>query len=95
MQTMTVAVDLAQPDQRHELVSTVLEKFDAIDILINNAGLETEGAYLSLPSELFNHLPRIRHQGWDVRKVWRYSASFDRILHAHSSCECDRKSHRA
>lgn len=48
VQTMTVAVDLAQPDQRHELVSTVLEKFGAIDILINNAGLETEGAYLSL-----------------------------------------------
>lgn len=51
IQTMTVAVDLAQPEQRHRLVSTVLEKFGAIDILINNAGLETEGAYLSLPWE--------------------------------------------
>lgn len=49
VQIMTVAVDLAQPEQRHRLVSTVLEKFGAIDILINNAGLETEGAYLSLP----------------------------------------------
>lgn len=51
VQTMTVAVDLAQSEQRHRLVSTVLEKFGAIDILINNAGLETEGAYLSLPWE--------------------------------------------
>jgi short-subunit dehydrogenase len=51
VQTMTVAVDLTQPDQRHHLVSTVLEEFGAIDILINNAGLETEGAYLSLPWE--------------------------------------------
>ena len=51
VKTMIVSVDLAQPDQRHRLVSTVLEKFGAIDILINNAGLETEGAYLSLPWE--------------------------------------------
>src|SRR5512134_308129 len=51
VQTMAVAVDLTQPDQRHHLVSTVLEEFGAIDILINNAGLETEGAYLSLPWE--------------------------------------------
>lgn len=51
VQVLTVAVDLAQPDQRHCLLSTVLEKFGALDILINNAGLETEGAYLRLPWE--------------------------------------------
>lgn len=51
VQIMTVAVDLTQPDQRHRLVSTVIDEFGAIDILINNAGLETEGAYLSLPWE--------------------------------------------
>lgn len=48
-QTITVPVDLAQPAKQHELVSTVLEKFGGIDILINNAGLETEGAYTELP----------------------------------------------
>jgi short-subunit dehydrogenase len=48
---MTAAVDLAQPQERRELVAKVLEKFGAIDILINNAGLETEGAYLDLPWE--------------------------------------------
>lgn len=51
VQTMIVPVDLVQPDQRHRLVSTVLEEFGAIDILINNAGIETEGAYLTLPWE--------------------------------------------
>ncbi len=51
VQTMTVAVDLAQPEERRRLVSTVLEEFGSIDILINNAGLETEGAYLDLPWE--------------------------------------------
>ncbi len=49
VRTMTAAVDLAQAPQRHELVSKVLEKFGVIDILINNAGLESEGAYLDLP----------------------------------------------
>ena len=51
VQITTVAVDLAQSDQRHRLVSSVLEKFGTIEILVNNAGLETEGAYLSLPWE--------------------------------------------
>ena len=45
VQTMSASVDLAQPTQCQELVSTVLDNFGTIDILINNAGLETEGAY--------------------------------------------------
>lgn len=49
VKTMVMTVDLTQSAQRHELVSTVLDKFGAIDILINNAALETVGAYLSVP----------------------------------------------
>ncbi len=48
VQTFTVPVDLAQSTHQRELISTVLGKFGALDILINNAGLETEGAYLDL-----------------------------------------------
>lgn len=48
---ITVAADLAQPEQRRRMVAAVLEQFGAIDILINNAALETEGAYLNLPWE--------------------------------------------
>ena len=51
VQTMIASVDLAQPLQCQELVSTVMGKFGTIDILINNAGLETEGAYTRLPWE--------------------------------------------
>jgi short-subunit dehydrogenase len=51
VKTLTVPVDLADPARQHDLVATVLEEFGAIDILINNAGLETEGAYLELPWE--------------------------------------------
>jgi short-subunit dehydrogenase len=48
-QVIILPVDLAQPDQQQGLVAAVLEKFGQIDILINNAALETEGAYLDLP----------------------------------------------
>jgi len=49
VQTIIVPVDLSRSDQQQKLVSTVLEKFGTIDILINNAGLESEGAFLELP----------------------------------------------
>jgi short-subunit dehydrogenase len=48
VKTLAVPVDLAQEAQRHDLIAAVLENFGAIDILINNAGIETEGAYLDL-----------------------------------------------
>ncbi len=49
VKVMTAAVDLAQPAEREKLISTVLDHFGTIDILINNAGLETEGAFMNLP----------------------------------------------
>ncbi|MBW6473275.1 MAG: SDR family NAD(P)-dependent oxidoreductase [Anaerolineaceae bacterium] len=49
--TMIVAVDLSQASEQMELVETVMNNFGRIDILINNAGLETEGAYLDLSWE--------------------------------------------
>lgn len=45
---ITVPVDLNIQSQREMLVSSVLKEFGTIDILINNAGLETEGAYAGL-----------------------------------------------
>lgn len=43
-----VPVDLRNQSQREELINNVLKEFGTIDILINNAGLETEGAYIDL-----------------------------------------------
>jgi short-subunit dehydrogenase len=48
VKTMIVPVDLACAEQRRELVVAVLEQFSRIDILINNAGLESEGAFIDL-----------------------------------------------
>jgi short-subunit dehydrogenase len=47
--TFIMPVDLGQSSQREELISAVLKKFGTIDVLVNNAGLETEGAYAELP----------------------------------------------
>jgi short-subunit dehydrogenase len=41
-------VDLRQSSQREKLVADVRREFGKIDVLINNAGLETEGAYAEL-----------------------------------------------
>jgi short-subunit dehydrogenase len=46
-------VDLARSADRRTLMAAVVEQFGQIDILINNAGLETAGAFLDLPWEAF------------------------------------------
>jgi short-subunit dehydrogenase len=51
VRTMIAPVDLAHPLQCQELIACVIKEFGTIDILINNAGLETEGGYINLPWE--------------------------------------------
>ena len=51
VKTLAVPVDLAQSTHLHKLITTVIDKFGTLDILINNAGLETEGAYVDLTWE--------------------------------------------
>ncbi len=46
VEAIAVPVDLTQAKERQKLVSTVLEKFKVINVLVNNAGIETEGAFL-------------------------------------------------
>jgi short-subunit dehydrogenase len=45
---IVVPIDLRQSSQREKLVAHVRREFGKIDVLINNAGLETEGAYAEL-----------------------------------------------
>jgi short-subunit dehydrogenase len=50
--TFVMPVDLRESSQRERLIADVMTEFGKIDVLVNNAGLETEGAYteLSWPS---------------------------------------------
>jgi short-subunit dehydrogenase len=52
VKTLVMPVDLRESSHREKLVAAVLMEFGKIDVLVNNAGIETEGAYteLSWPS---------------------------------------------
>jgi short-subunit dehydrogenase len=45
---IVMPIDLRDTSQREQLINNVLKEFGTIDILINNAGLETEGAFAEL-----------------------------------------------
>ena len=45
----TLPADLALTSQRRQLVRAAYSRYGRVDVLINNAGLETEGAYTDLP----------------------------------------------
>jgi short-subunit dehydrogenase len=44
-----IPADISESSQRQRLIETAQEEFGNIDVLVNNAGLETEGAYTDLP----------------------------------------------
>lgn len=48
LKVLVVPVDLREHTERERLIRDVLKEFGTIDVLINNAGLETEGAYTEL-----------------------------------------------
>jgi short-subunit dehydrogenase len=48
-EVFVIPIDLRESSQREQLVDNVERRFGRIDVLINNAGLETEGAYVELP----------------------------------------------
>lgn len=52
---LVVGADLTEDSDRRRIVERVLDGFGRIDILINNAGRETEGAFLDLS------LPEVRN----------------------------------
>src|SRR5512139_2948061 len=48
-EVVVLPIDLRESAQRERLVTDVQRKFGKIDVLVNNAGLETEGIYVELP----------------------------------------------
>jgi short-subunit dehydrogenase len=47
VRTAEIAADLSRPAERAALVTAAREALGSIDVLVNNAGLETEGAFLA------------------------------------------------
>ncbi len=48
VRTLITPVDLRKPSQCEELIHTVYKEYGTLDVLINNAGVETEGSYAEL-----------------------------------------------
>ncbi|MBV9773716.1 MAG: SDR family NAD(P)-dependent oxidoreductase [Gemmatimonadetes bacterium] len=51
VRTIAIPADLAHAAERERVVARVLDEFGRVDVLLNNAGLETEGAFVELPWE--------------------------------------------
>ncbi len=49
VRTLAVPVDLADATERQRLANRVLNEFGRIDVLVSNAALETEGAFVQTP----------------------------------------------
>lgn len=47
--SLIIPADLSRLEDCERVIARVIQEFGTIDILINNAGVETEGSYLSLP----------------------------------------------
>ena len=56
---MALSSDLRDPEQRHIVVDTVLKQFGAIDILINNAGVEMTSFYHELSEQAILDITRV------------------------------------
>jgi hypothetical protein len=51
VRAIAVACDVTEPDQRQELIDSIEARGDHVDILINNAGIGTEHAFMADPTE--------------------------------------------
>lgn len=51
VRAIAVACDVADPQQRQELVDSIAARGDHVDILVNNAGIGTENPFLADPTE--------------------------------------------
>jgi NAD(P)-dependent dehydrogenase (short-subunit alcohol dehydrogenase family) len=65
---LAVAVDLAQPDDRERLISTVLEECGALHVLVNNAGISTVTSVEDEELDRFREVMEL-----NVTAVWQLS----------------------
>jgi glucose 1-dehydrogenase len=63
LQTLLVQGDVAQEADIIRIVNTVVENFGSLDILINNAGIQTESASHDTPTDQFDRVIAVNLRG--------------------------------
>jgi len=51
IKVLALALDLRDPEQRRQVVSATLKEFGSVDVLVNNAGIESSSVYHELSEE--------------------------------------------
>ena len=58
-ETLAVEVDISRPDQVEEMVRQTLERFGRLDVLVNNAGIGLNRAFLETSLEEWERMQRV------------------------------------
>ncbi len=87
-----VVCDVTDERQVRNLANTVLSKYEQVDVLVNNAGVMTRGAFSQVPASVsVGTLARTAHHGtFGMHKVlhtlmcgprWAHARACTRALH--------------
>ncbi len=60
---ISVAADISKPEDVQHLVDTTCERFGAIDIVVNNAGIEQKHPFLETPIEVYDKVMAVNLRG--------------------------------
>lgn len=63
VKTMTVYADMGKVADIQEMYRQVFEKFDVVDVLVNNAGISSEVYFLDATEEMFDQMTAIDWKG--------------------------------
>lgn len=62
-EALSIKADVTNRDEVQDMVEKAIENFDRINVLVNNAGIQTDSAYLELSEEEWNRVLDVNLKG--------------------------------